>query len=216
MHQSHPVDPNMIQARAAKISYWKAGSKTALNKAKIQIMEPMTGDKQDAINDVSDESSEEEAKSKQKTSLSSHPTTSLTPSLETTANTNQTSQHPHGTQFSPNSLTSKPHTPSIHCPFCASHLRPATETALSLTMTPYVQTIQSFSPRVIHFSLLQLCTQWTVLHVNFQNFILHLAHLYLNTSLTGHLYPHFSNRLQNPFIHTYSIFAIIMGSRALA
>ena len=70
----------MMQPRAPKMSYWKARSKTALDKAKKRILEGMTGDKPAAINDESDERSEEECASKHKTPLSSHSTTS--PSLD--------------------------------------------------------------------------------------------------------------------------------------
>ena len=37
LHPSHPIDPNMMQPRATKMSYWKARSKSALDKAKKQI-----------------------------------------------------------------------------------------------------------------------------------------------------------------------------------
>ena len=62
------------------MSYWKARSKTALDKSKKRILEGMTGDKPAAINGDSDESSDEEVASKHKTPLISHSTTS--PSLD--------------------------------------------------------------------------------------------------------------------------------------
>ena len=66
------------------MSYWKSRSKTALDKAKKRILEGMTGDKPAAINDESDESSDEEATSKHKTPLSYHSMTS--PSLDVKPN----------------------------------------------------------------------------------------------------------------------------------
>ena len=51
LHPAHPIDPNMIQPRAPKMSYWMARSKTALDKAKKQILEGKIGDKPAAIND---------------------------------------------------------------------------------------------------------------------------------------------------------------------
>ena len=62
------------------MSYWKARSKIALDKGKKRTFEAMRGDKPAAINDESDESSEEEAASKHKTPLSYHSMTS--PSLD--------------------------------------------------------------------------------------------------------------------------------------
>ena len=62
MQPSLPVDPYMIQPRAPKISYWKARSKTAPEKAKKQILEGMSGDKPAAMNDESDEGSHEEVR----------------------------------------------------------------------------------------------------------------------------------------------------------
>ena len=59
LHPPHPIDPSMIQPRAPKMSYWKARSMTALDKAKKRILEGMTGDKPAAITDESDESSDE-------------------------------------------------------------------------------------------------------------------------------------------------------------
>ena len=80
LHSPHPIDPNMIQPRAPKMSYWKARSKTTLDKPKKRNLEVMTGDKPPSINDESVESSDEEARSKHKTPLISHSTTS--PSLD--------------------------------------------------------------------------------------------------------------------------------------
>ena len=88
LHPSHPLDPNMVQPRAPKKSMWQARSKTALDKAKKRILEGMTGDKPAAINDESDESSDEEGASKHKTALSYHSTTS--PSLDVKPNCSQT------------------------------------------------------------------------------------------------------------------------------
>ena len=79
-HPSRRIDPDTIQPRAPKMSVWKDRSKVALDKAKKRILEGMTGDKPAAINDESDESSDEEATSKHKTPLSYHSTTS--PSLD--------------------------------------------------------------------------------------------------------------------------------------
>ena len=79
LHPSRRIDPNMIQTRAPMMSYWKARSKTALDKAKKRILEVMKGDKPAAINDEIDESSDEEAASKHKTPLSYHST--MSPSL---------------------------------------------------------------------------------------------------------------------------------------
>ena len=62
------------------MSVWKDRSKVALDKAKKRILEGMTGEKRAAINDESDECSDEEAASKHKTPLSYHSTT--TPSLD--------------------------------------------------------------------------------------------------------------------------------------
>ena len=70
LHPSRRIDPDTIQPRAPIMSYWKARSKTALDKAKKRILEGMTGDKPAAINDESDESSDEEAASTHKTPLS--------------------------------------------------------------------------------------------------------------------------------------------------
>ena len=72
LHPSHPIDPNMVQPRAPKTSFWKGQSKIALDNAKKRILEGMTGDKPAAINDESDESSDEETASKHKTPLSFH------------------------------------------------------------------------------------------------------------------------------------------------
>ena len=80
LHPSRRIDVNMVQPRAPKMSVWQARSKIALNKAKKRILEGMTGDKPAAINDESDESSDEEVASKHKTTLSFHSTTS--PSLD--------------------------------------------------------------------------------------------------------------------------------------
>ena len=80
LHPSHPLDPNMVQPRAPKKSVWQARSKIALDKAKKRMLEGMTGDKPAAINDESDESSDEQVASKHKTPLSFHSTTS--PSLD--------------------------------------------------------------------------------------------------------------------------------------
>ena len=82
LHPSRRIDHDTIQPRAPKISYWKAQSKIALDKAKKRILEGMTGDKPAAINDVSDESSDEEAASKHKTPLISHSTTSTSLDLK--------------------------------------------------------------------------------------------------------------------------------------
>ena len=80
LHPSRRIDPNMVQPRAPKMSVWQARSKIALDKAKKRILEGVTGDKPAAINDESDESSDEEAASKHKTPLISHSPTS--PSLD--------------------------------------------------------------------------------------------------------------------------------------
>ena len=80
LHPSRRIDPNMAQPRAPKMSYWKERSKAALEKAKKRILEGMTGDKPAAINDESDESSDEEGAWKHKAPLISHSTTS--PSLD--------------------------------------------------------------------------------------------------------------------------------------
>ena len=82
LHPSRRIDPNMIQPRAPMMSYWKARSKTALDKAKKRILEGMTGDKPAANNDESDESSDEEVASKHKTPLSYHSTTSCSLDLK--------------------------------------------------------------------------------------------------------------------------------------
>ena len=84
LHPSHPLDPNMVQPRAPKESVWQARSKIALDKAKKRILEGIRGDKPAAINDESDESSDEEAASKHKTPLSYHST--MSPSLDLKAN----------------------------------------------------------------------------------------------------------------------------------
>ena len=76
LHLSHPIDPNMMQPRAPKKSVWQARRKIALDKAKTQILEGMTGEIQAALNEVSEESSDEEAKTKHKKPLSSQTTTS--------------------------------------------------------------------------------------------------------------------------------------------
>ena len=76
LHLSNHVDPIMSQPLAPKMWYWNALSKNALDKAKTQIFDGMSGDKPAAINDESDESSDEEATSKHKTPLSYQSTTS--------------------------------------------------------------------------------------------------------------------------------------------
>ena len=58
VHPSHPIDPNMMQPCEPKKSVCQARNKTALDKAKKQIMDGMTGDKPAAITEESDESSE--------------------------------------------------------------------------------------------------------------------------------------------------------------
>ena len=82
LHPSHPIDPNMMQPRAPKMSVWKERSKIAFDKSKKRILEGMSCDKPTAINDVSDESSDEEATSKHKTPLISHSTTALSLDLK--------------------------------------------------------------------------------------------------------------------------------------
>ena len=93
LHPSRRIDHDTIQPRAPMMSYWKARSNIALDKAKKRILEGMTGDKQAAINDECDESSEEESASKHKTTLSFHSTTStsldLKPNCPSTINHHQ-------------------------------------------------------------------------------------------------------------------------------
>ena len=84
LHPSRRIDPDTIQPRAPMMSYWKARSKTAFDKAKKRILEGMTGDKPAANNNESDESSDEEAASKHKTPLISHSTTSSSLDLKPT------------------------------------------------------------------------------------------------------------------------------------
>ena len=43
LHQSHPVDPEMIQPRTLKRSYWQTRRKVAVNKAKKRIADMVTG-----------------------------------------------------------------------------------------------------------------------------------------------------------------------------
>ena len=99
LHPSRRIDPDTIQPRAPMMSYWKARSKTALDKAKKRILDGMTGDKPAAINDESDESSEEEATSKHKTPLSFHSTTS--PSLDLKPNCPPTIASPTTINYQP-------------------------------------------------------------------------------------------------------------------
>ena len=80
LHHLLTIDPNMIEPRAPKTSFWKVRRKIAFEKAKKRILEGMRGDKPAAINDVNDDSSEEEAASKHKMPLNSHSPTS--PSLD--------------------------------------------------------------------------------------------------------------------------------------
>ena len=82
LHTSRRGEHDTIQSRGPKKLYCQAQSKIELEKAKKRSLESMTGDKEAAVNEERDESSEEELTPKQRTPLSSHPTTSLSPSLE--------------------------------------------------------------------------------------------------------------------------------------
>ena len=69
LHQSHPVDPNMMQPRAPKKSVWHARSKIALDKAKKRILVGITGDHNEAWNEDSDDSADEASTFKRKSHL---------------------------------------------------------------------------------------------------------------------------------------------------
>ena len=69
LHPSHQLDPNMVQPGAPKISFWKARSKTALDKAKKQILEGVAGEEHAATKVESDDS-DDDIKIKPKSPLS--------------------------------------------------------------------------------------------------------------------------------------------------
>ena len=73
------MDPNMMQPLAPKMTVCQARGNNAFDTAKKRILDPMTGDKRAPINEESEESFEEEGRSKHKSPLTSHSTT--TPSL---------------------------------------------------------------------------------------------------------------------------------------
>ena len=81
LHPSRRVDPDMRQPRAPMESVWLARRYDALAKDRKRIKEWLHASNRDPNDDVREESSEEEVISKDKTRLSSHSTTSLSPAM---------------------------------------------------------------------------------------------------------------------------------------
>ena len=79
---ARPFKPDMRETRAPMISVWQNRRKEAFEKDRKRLKEGVGPIKPDSLDDVSYESSEEDAISLDKTPLSSQPTTSLTLSVD--------------------------------------------------------------------------------------------------------------------------------------
>ena len=76
LHPSHTLDPNMIQSRTPKKSMCQARSKGPFAKYMKKLKEGMAAVHPHAVDDVIEESSDEDATRYHKTPLFSHSTTS--------------------------------------------------------------------------------------------------------------------------------------------
>ena len=78
LHPSHPLDPNMVQPRAPKMSFWKGRSKTALDKAKMRILEGGRGEEHATTKEETNDS-DDDTTLKRKSALSVATTTPHSP-----------------------------------------------------------------------------------------------------------------------------------------
>ena len=82
LHPSRRLYPDLIQPRAPMKSVWQARRKDAFAKDRKRIKEGFSPVARDPADGVSEESSDEVIRSKHKTPLIFHSTTSLSPSLD--------------------------------------------------------------------------------------------------------------------------------------
>ena len=78
LYPSHPLDPNMVQPRAPKMSVWQARNKTELDKPKKRILDGLRGEEHAATNEESDDS-DNDTTLKRKSTLSELTTTAHSP-----------------------------------------------------------------------------------------------------------------------------------------